>query len=258
MIAGFSSEEILHEVVVAPRAALVPLDDTLVVERPGWWQLVTPSLARGGMNEVACTELPDDEADAIIDETLAFYQRLGIHFRWMVSPGTKPADLVERLERRGLKRSESLVMACATGNAVSESGLGITIEEVTLANVDEYTRVMAEGWGADAAALDPHHRRMLADPERRNHLFLARYEGVAGAAGSYMALERSAYLIGAVALSAFRGRGVYRALVNARLRHAAGRGLKLATSVARAETSAPILERLGFETVGSIAVLMNG
>jgi hypothetical protein len=43
MIAGFSNEEILHEVVVAPRAALIPLDDTRVIERPGWWQLVTPS-----------------------------------------------------------------------------------------------------------------------------------------------------------------------------------------------------------------------
>lgn len=257
MIAGFTPEEIVHEVLVAPRAALVPLPDTQVIERPGWWQLVTPSLARGGMNEVQCSELTDAEADATIDQTLAFYRGLDIHFRWMVAPGAKPADLAERLERRGLQRSESLVMACATSSAIGEDAPAITIEAVTLANVDDYTRVMAEGWGADAAALDPFHRKMLADPAGRNHLFLARREGAPAAVGSYMALERSAYLVGAVALASHRGRGLYRALVNARMRHAAGRGLPLATSLASATTSAPILTKLGFETVCSIATLSH-
>jgi GNAT superfamily N-acetyltransferase len=258
MIAGFTPEEILHEVLVAPRAALVPLPDTQIIERPGWWQLVTPSLARGGMNEVQCAELTDAEADATIDQTLAFYRGLDIRFRWMVAPGTKPADLAERLERRGLQRSESLVMACATSSAVGEDAPAITVEAVTLASVDDYTRVMAEGWGADAAALDPLHRKMLADPAARNHLFLARHDGVPAAVGSYIALDRSAYLIGAVALASHRGRGLYRALVSARMRHAAGRELRLATSLASATTSAPILARLGFETVCSIATLSNG
>ncbi|MEP7119595.1 MAG: GNAT family N-acetyltransferase [Byssovorax sp.] len=257
MIAGFTAEEILHEVLVAPRAALIPLPDTQIIERPGWWQLVTPSLARGGMNEVTCTEMTDDEADATIDQTLAFYRGLDIRFRWMVPPGTKPADLAERLERRGLQRSESLVMACATSSAVAESAPSITVDAVTLASVDDYTRIMAEGWGADPAALDPLHRKMLADPAGRNHLFLARHEGAPAAVGSYIALDRSAYLIGAVTLATHRGHGLYRALVNARMRHAAGRGLRLATSLASATTSAPILTRLGFETVCSIGTLMN-
>jgi GNAT superfamily N-acetyltransferase len=54
--------------------------------------------------------------------------------------------------------------------------------------------------------------------------------------------------MGGVVLPALRGRGVYRALVSARLEHARSRGISLATCQA-GRMSAPILERLGFETV---------
>ncbi len=257
MIAAFSTEEILHEALVAPRSALVPLADTQIIERPGWWQIVTPSLKQGGMNEVACTEIPEESADAVIDEAIEQYTRHGLRFRWSVRPDTRPADLAERLARRGLLRSESFVMARATAGTPSVYGPGITVEEVTLANVDDFTRVMASGWGSDPAPLDTLHRRMLADPVGRSRMFTARHDGEAAAVASYVALERSAYLIGAVALSTHRGRGLYRALVHARLRHAESRGLTLATSVARADTSAPILERLGFETICAVPTFAN-
>lgn len=219
MISGFSDEEILHEALVAPRGALVPLADTKIIERHGWWQIVTSSLTRGGMNEIVCTELSAASADAIIDETIASYRKLGLRFRWSVGAGTKPEDLAHRLARRGLQQSEALVMARATSNTIQEDTSAITINEVSLANVDEFTRVMAEGWHMDAAPLDVLHRRMLADPAQRHRVFVARYEGVVAAAAGYVALERSAYLIGAVTLG---------------------------TSLARAQTSALILARLGF------------
>lgn len=59
---------------------------------------------------------------------------------------------------------------------------------------------------------------------------------------------RSIYMMGGVVLPAFRGRGLYRALVDARLALARQRGIELATSLAKSDTSAPILERMGFET----------
>ena len=148
-------------------------------------------------------------------------------------------------------------MARATADTPSVYGSGITVEEVTLANVDDFTRVMASGWGSDPAPLDALHRRMLANPEGRNRLFTAYHDGEAAAVASYVALEQSAYMIGAVALSTHRGRGLYRALVHARLRHAEAHGLALATSVARADTSAPILERLGFETICAVPTFVN-
>lgn len=259
MLAGFSRDELLHELLVAPRAALIPLADTRIIERPGWWQLVTPSLKQGGLNEVSCTEHVDD---AVIDATLATYRELGIRFRWMIAPGAHAADLIRRLKERGLERSEALGLARAASPgelpaSASEAGGRITSEVVTLETVDEFTRVMAEGWQSDPAPLHALHQRLLAEPAPRHHLFIARREGVAAAAASYISLERSAYLIGAVTLDAHRGRGLYRELVQVRLRHAAARGLAVATTLARAETSAPILERLGFEIIYPITVFNN-
>jgi hypothetical protein len=57
------------------------------------------------------------------------------------------------------------------------------------------------------------------------------------------------YLVGGNVLEPYRGRGIYRALIDVRLRDIAARGFTLATTQAREATSAPILERLGFETL---------
>jgi hypothetical protein len=46
-----------------------------------------------------------------------------------------------------------------------------------------------------------------------------------------------------------RGRGVYRALVVARLGALASRGIPLAVTYAREASSAPMLEHMGWETV---------
>ena len=110
-----------------------------------------------------------------------------------------------------------------------------------------YTHVMAAGWNGDAAVLLAQHRHMLA--EGRHCLFVAYCDGAPAAAASYVPFARSAFLMGGVVLTSYRGRGLYRALVHARLAHARARGITLATSHAREATSAPILEKLGFETV---------
>src|SRR3954469_18633735 len=47
--------DILVEVVVRPRHAYVRLPDMRVIERPGWFQLVTPSFREGGFNDVHAT-----------------------------------------------------------------------------------------------------------------------------------------------------------------------------------------------------------
>src|SRR6266566_7014423 len=53
-------------------------------------------------------------------------------------------------------------------------------------------------------------------------------------------------LSGAATVEAYRGRGLYRALVERRLRDAAAAGKTAAVIQAQAATSAPIIRRLGF------------
>jgi GNAT superfamily N-acetyltransferase len=54
----------------------------------------------------------------------------------------------------------------------------------------------------------------------------------------------------AAVLEPYRGRGVYRALVAARLTYAAGHGATMALTQGRPSTSSPILQRLGFVAYG--------
>ena len=235
--------DLLEEVIVTPRRAFPRLPDLQVIERPGWLQIVTPSIKTGGLNEVIYSLLDERSADATIDAAITTYRELGLKFRWNAGPRSGPADLGERLERRGLAPSWGRGMARST----DDGGEVDDVVEVDATTLDAYTNVMAAGWNADGAALLALHRHLLA--EGRQCLFLAYCDGVPAAAASYVPFARSAYLIGGVVLASYRGRGLYRALVRARLAHARARGITLATSHAREATSAPILEKLGFETV---------
>ncbi len=49
-----------------------------------------------------------------VNACVSVYRGLGLRFRWTVGPDSRPADLAERLERRGLRRNETLVTTVAT------------------------------------------------------------------------------------------------------------------------------------------------
>lgn len=230
---------------------------TRVVERPGFWQVITPELTRGGLNQVLATHLHGD-VERVIADALAPYLDAGLLFRWEVPPGTIPADLGERLVRAGLHRSSARAMARETVEGAPRRLAGVAVERVSDDNLAVFTACMAAGWGMDAAALAPLHAALLAAPGGRQRLFLARCDGAPAAVAAYVALPRSAYLMGGVVLPAFRGRGLYRALVEARLVDAAARGLRVATTLAREHTSAPLLEHMGFTSLAPIAVYANG
>lgn len=252
------ADEIFHEVVVATRRAFPPMPDQIVIERDGILQLVTPSMTTGQLNEIIHAELGDrDDAaiDAAIDGAIAEYRSRGLKFRWRVGPLATPADLGARLVRRGLVPSQALGVArlTATSEPVDPS-TAIAIVPVDASNVDTYSDVMAAGWGIDNGPLRAAHRTIIAEGRWPQAMFIASVDGVPAATAAYVALARSAYMVGGVVLPAYRKRGLYRALVNVRLAHARAAGLPLATSHAREDTSAPILANLGFESVCRLAM----
>ncbi|MFO0726412.1 MAG: GNAT family N-acetyltransferase [Myxococcota bacterium] len=252
---GFTAEEILHETLIMPRSALHLLPGARIIERPGFWQLVTPALRTGGMNEVGtCILDPNADVDAVIDAAIGEYRSLGIQFRWNVVPGSRPIDLGERLKARGLEEVPVRAMAASTqGHQLRP--LEARVERVDQSNVAEFTQVTAQGWGMDPAPARPLHQRMLADP--RNQLYLAREGREPAGVASFVAFPRSAYLIGGVVLPKFRHRGLFQAIVDAMLHDLAVRGIPLATTVAIESTSAPIVERLGFHTIARFSEYMG-
>jgi GNAT superfamily N-acetyltransferase len=254
MIEGWDAPALLDEVLGPPCRAYLPLPDLRVIERPGWHQLITPSFKQGSMNGVSLSLLEPSQADAIIDTTIEQYRQLDIPFRWNVLPHSTPTDLGERLARRGLTCSWTVGVAGSTSLPIEASDDPIHVEAVGLDRVEVFSDVVADGWECDREPFAALNRMAVAHPAYGQHLFIASYDGKPAAAAMYMAFARSAYLIGGVVLPEFRGKGVYRALVAARLRDAAARGLSLATSHAMADTSAPLLLRMGFVEVCRYAV----
>lgn len=235
-----SRDEIVQEIIERPRDAYVPLPDLQLIERPGWRQILTPSLKTGGLNEVTFARLEAGEIERVVDETIAMYRAHGCKFMWRVGPDSTPA-LKEVLARRGGVHGLSHGMARSTEMELSRD---IAVEPVDATNVDAYTRAQAEGWGMDPGPLAAVTACVL-EVGTFQRMYLARIAGEPAATAASAVFERSVYLMGGVTLARFRGRGLYRALVAARMADA---GVPLAISHARASTSAPILERLGFET----------
>ena len=97
MAPALSEQEILDEVMVVTRRSFPPLPELRLIERPGWMQIITPSIKTGALNEVLFSALDAHDADTVIDATVAEYRALGLQFRWSVGPGSAPADLGERL-----------------------------------------------------------------------------------------------------------------------------------------------------------------
>lgn len=253
MLAGLTDDEVLREALASPRDAHVDYHDIRVVRRPGWSQRITPSFARGGFNSVDLAVLDPADADEIIAATIAEYDALGIRFRWTVGPDSAPHDLGERLRRRGLKPTPVALMAADIADIPVHPAPDVDVEPLTQGNLATYADTVAAGWDADPAPLLAYERARLQGGDTRHPAYLARIAGTPVAAANTALFARSAYLMGAVVLPTYRGRGVYRALIAARLRDVAAAGLRLVTTQALATTSAPILARLGFVTVAEIA-----
>lgn len=257
VIAGHDREQILHEALVRPRTARVPFPGQHIIDRPGWFQLMTPAFRDGSLNEVGDVKLADPEADAVIDATLAEYAAHGIRFKWVVAPGDRPLDLAQRLASRGMLARRCVIMAADIADIDITPSPDVTVERVDPPLVDTYAETVAAGWNILPGPLADYQRAVLAAPGDHHHSYLARIAGTPVGGANHVLFDRSAYLMGGVVLPQWRGRGVYRSLIAARLAQISATDARLITIQAIADTSAPILARLGFQPVAEIEVFSN-
>lgn len=243
----------IEETFLAPVGCALMARDTRIVERDGWYQVITPSSGSVSGNEVVLSRVAAGDADAVVRATIATYAAAGVPFRWSVGPLTEPAGFGATLEAHGFRASEGRGMAIAPEDwTATARPAEVTVERTTPETIDDFLAASDAGWERNVPVADPasrrdDHVRTLATG--RFCMFVARRGGaIAGSAG-FVTKARSAYLVGGVVLAEHRRAGVYRALLDERLRCIAGLDLPLATTMARESTSAPILERLGFETV---------
>jgi hypothetical protein len=231
----------------APIGSLLPEADTQIIQRTGWYQVVTPSVKEVSVNEVIFSLVDPAEVETRVNEAFEIYRRHGLPFKWCIGPMSSP----EIEPRIGPVASASWLfrgMAIDTAQKVTLPD-GIAVERVDGKNFDEFLTVFIQGWGLERFEGVVHRKlEIVLLPGARHRYYLARRAGEPMGVAGTVFKSGYGYLGGSVVLEKHRGAGGYRALVGARLRDLANEKFPLAVTQAREATSAPILDKLGFET----------
>ncbi|MEU6375976.1 GNAT family N-acetyltransferase [Streptomyces sp. NPDC046909] len=222
------------------------------IERVG--KVVRQVSTEQGWNGVVWSDLDAGGADAAIAEQIAYYSGLGREFEWKLYGHDLPVDLGQRLRAAGFTaQPEETLMIGEVADLIldAEPPEGIRVLPVTdRAGVDLVADVHEAAFGTDSTRL--RHQllaQLTADPETVVAVVaLAGDTPVSAARMELVPGTRFAGLWGGGTVEAWRGRGIYRALVALRAREAVERGYRY-LQVDALPTSRPILERLGFEPV---------
>jgi len=215
--------------------------------------------ATGADCTVIWSELDEASADAAISAQVRHFAELGLPFEWKYHAHDRPADLPARLRAAGFEEDEPEAVMIADLEAVGD-GLesvappdGIRVVPVTDDDglrrlVSLHDEVFGERGDAFGRALQA---QFAAAPDSMVPvLALAGDRSVCGARIEFYRGTSFASLWGGGTLPAWRGRGVYRALVGYRARLARERGV-LYLHVDASSESRSILERLGFVRIST-------
>ncbi|MEH1126579.1 GNAT family N-acetyltransferase [Micromonospora sp. CPCC 206061] len=197
--------------------------------------------------------------DALIRRQVEFFAALGEPVEWKTYGHDEPADLPDRLRAAGfVPEDRETVMIGPVAPLAATLPVppdGVTLREVTdRADLDRIVAMESEVWGIDrtwqAAALE----KEIAADSTAITIVVAEAGGqmggqvVSAAWVRYIRGTSFATLWGGATLPAWRGRGIYRALVTHRARLAGARGYTL-LQVDASDDSRPILQRLGLVAV---------
>ncbi|MGW4564244.1 GNAT family N-acetyltransferase [Streptomyces sp. NPDC004561] len=231
------------------------------IERVG--ALVRQVADAQGWNGVLWSGLDAAGADRAIREQIAYFTGLGRDFEWKLYGHDRPVDLGARLTAAGFRAEpeETLMIGEVARLALdAEPPEGVRLVRATdPAGVDLVVDVHEKAFGTDGTRL--RHRllaRLEADPGTVVAVVaLAGGEPVSAARMELVPGTRFAGLWGGGTVEAWRGRGLYRALVAHRAHVAAAHGYRY-LQVDASPMSRPILARLGFQALSTTTPYLYG
>ncbi len=200
------------------------------------------------------------DVDAVLDEVRSLLRARGRDTtQWEIGSAAEPRELVDLLLQRGLVRDkEPFAVALMLTAEPPAPPPGIVSRQVE--TFEEYvaaTEVQLEAFGApeDEAA---EQRASLVERWRESATIMHAtwLDGALVSAGRCAPTPHGLLLYGGATRKDARGRGAYRALLRARWDEAVARGTRALFTQAGAMSCA-ILERLGFERVGHVHMLLD-
>ncbi len=243
-------EEILAQaaswVWVPEEARTVETDEFLVIAYPEHFSDPTVATRLGSTGS----------ADVLIDAVLDAAHSLGrgsVTF-FDISDETQPADLEPRLLERGARLTETLgILALDLGAGIPDLDVPTDLELRRIRTIEDLRAsgaIDAEVFGGTIAADE-----VLAATASRlddDHRVLALRDGRPLGSAGHGVMEGTMRLRGAAVVPEARHTGVYRGLLDYRLRDGVAMGCRLAMVKGRLETSAPVLLKAGFRQYGEV------
>jgi GNAT superfamily N-acetyltransferase len=210
-------------------------------------------------NTVQRQRFPLEELDDVLAEVRAALRQRGrTRTQWEVG-SSAPPGLVDALLERGLVRDKDpyTVALVLTREPPPAQG-GLVARRVE--TFEEYEAANAVQWEAFGTPPEEmaESRALLTQRYREtvSVMHAVWLDGHLVCAGTAAPTEHGLLLYGGATLPSARGRGAYRALIRARWDDAVARGTP-ALITQGGSMSRPILERLGFERVGEVHVLLD-
>jgi hypothetical protein len=234
--------------------------------RPRFTLALSPSTSLSHLSRVRTTE---EELDATIAEARAILRDFGYTAcAWNIGPSARPLGLARLLAARGFVPAaqppyEARFTVMALTAPPPEPAPDARVEARLVRSLDEYLRAFRAGLVASDLPEALLEELVTAAPAGWEHesgvakmTHLALVDGRVAGLGMVSAGPSAHLLGGGAVLPAFRGRGVYRALVASRWRAAVAAG-KPALVVHAGAMSRPILARCGFEEVCQLELLLD-
>lgn len=210
-----------------------------------------------GTSFVSYSRLDPAQADAQIDEQLAYFKENHLPFSWAVFEHDTPPDLKERLAVRGMKVYDPMDVMVLDLDDIPQSLLGPTADILppgaelrTIHRLDQLIDVegvLQKVWGSSFAWIQERLGSHLNIP---GYLYVTAVymDGQAASVGwvYFHPGNPFANLYGGATLPDYRGRGFYTALLAARAQEARRRGYRFLT-IDAGPMSGPIVLKHGFQ-----------
>jgi GNAT superfamily N-acetyltransferase len=230
-----------------------------VITTPRFVVTMQPDFPIPGPNSVTWVRCRPDEADEVIREARAIVAPHRLAFMWILDPETEPPNFADSLgehnvhpDRHGPSVDVMVLPVTASIHGSVVTGLEMRDALADDQSFNQADAVNREAFKSDLPgdpAANARRRQNQVDAGNRR-LILATIDGEpAGSAGISLFPPSGAIINGGAVRPKFRGRGIYRAMVAARLAMAREAGVG-GLAVWGGAMSAPILAKLGFQTVG--------
>jgi hypothetical protein len=210
-------------------------------------------------NTVQRQRFPLEEVDEVLAEVRdALRSRERTQTQWEIG-SSAPPGLVEALIERGLvlDKDPYAVALVLTREPPAIAPIFTARRVETLEELEASARVQWEAFEATPREVEEARRllpeRFRDSPHLRHSVWL---DGEVVCTGTATPTEHGLLLYGGATLARARGRGAYKALIRARWDDAVARGTP-ALITQGGSMSRPILERLGFERVGEVHMLLD-